>query len=115
MEQLYAEIETYMPAIEYCLAPKKQGENRGAGALRSQATLPDVSSSSPETEQMLDKHSLTLSEWVNKPTSRIRGLMTFQAAGGLPFVASVHHLATTAFIQHCNIYYEGVEETVTAI
>ena len=102
-----------LPSLEYCLAPKKQGETKGVAGLLSAGGIPEQSSS-VKSETELDKHGQILYDWVKKPASRLRGLMTWQSAGGLPFVSAVHHLASQCFVKHGNMYHEGAEDAVTA-
>ena len=46
----------------------------------------------------LEKHVLVRYEWLDsKKPSRIRMMLQWQGAGGLPYVASVHHRATQCF------------------
>ena len=40
--EVYAEIDSVLPSLEYCLAPKKQGEKKGA--LRSAVGILEQSS-----------------------------------------------------------------------
>ena len=56
-----------------------------------------------KVSETLDKYAKELYEWmdVNK-SSRIRMMMHWQGAGGLPYVASVHHRATHCFRYHGN-------------
>ena len=55
----------------------------------------------------LDKHAKILYEWVTGTQSRIRMLMSWQAAGGLSYVASVHHRATGCFLECGNSKHKG--------
>ena len=68
---------------------------KGSSSLRSSA---DVSISENKPDNELSKHAKILYDWVSieKP-SRIRMLMNWQAAGGLSFVSSVHHLCACCF------------------
>jgi len=95
-KELYDEISEILPALEYCLAPKKAFEKKGASSLRSGvAQEVPVSNKDPT---LLDKHGKQLYDWLDpKQRSRIRMLQNFQAAGGLSFVASVHHRASKCF------------------
>ena len=55
----------------------------------------------------LDMHAKILYEWVTGTQSRIRMLMSWQAAGGLSYVASVHHRATGCFLECGNSKHKG--------
>ena len=98
LKELYEEIDKVLPSLEYCLAPRKIKEKKGAGNLRSsgvEGNFP-LAPQKPETE--LDKHAKVLYEWLDPGTpSRIRMLMHWQAAAGLPFVASVYHRSAQCF------------------
>ena len=99
-KELYAEIDRIKPSLEYCLAPKKQVEKTGAASLRScgiQAT--EVSKDPAE----LDKHAKILYEWLEtSKVSRVRMMQNWQSAGGILFVAAVHHRAAQCFRYHGN-------------
>ena len=104
-KDLYAEIDQIYPALEYCLAPKKQADKSGASVLRQSAdTRDDSSKKDPST---LDKYANQIYEWMGQKTSRIRMLMSFQGAGGLPYGSSVHHRATQCFIAYGNKLHDG--------
>ena len=104
-EDVYAEIEEIYPALQYCLAPKKQADKSGANVLRQSADTRDVSS--VKEQSMLDKYAKQIYEWMTKRTSRIRMLMNFQSEGGLPYGSSVHHRATQCFIAFGNKHHDG--------
>ena len=111
-KELYDEIDRVLPSLEYCLAPKKQSDKKGVASLRSSSEV-SVPESKPTEE--LCKHGSILYDWLSaeKP-SRIRMLMNWQAAGGLPFVASVHHLCSRLFIEVGNsMHGEGNPSGVT--
>ena len=102
--ELYAEIDRLQPSLEYCLAPKKQAEKKGSASLRASA---EVSAAPSKDEKELLKHASILYEWLSLTTvSRIRMLMNWQAAGGLSFVASVHHLCATCFKHEGNSLHD---------
>ena len=105
-ENIYAEammeLDGILPSVEYLLAAKKEVEKSGAAALRGRASkASDVAGSKDDAE--LDRHAKILYEWMgtSKP-SRIRGIMHWQAKGGLSFVASVHHRCLQCFLYHGN-------------
>ena len=112
-QELYNEIDDVLPSLEYCLAPKKSSERKGSSSLRSSA---EVSITETKPKEKLCKHAKKLYDWlsIEKP-SRTRMLMNWQAAGGLSFVASVHHLCTSCFKQLGNsMHDDGSVAEVTA-
>jgi hypothetical protein len=112
--ELYTEIDTILPALEYCLAPKKEGVKSGAAALRAAATVSAPGAGSTQkTNEGLDKHAKILYEWVKQGCSRVRMLMNWQAAGGLSYVASVHHRGTQCLVGHGNQFHEGPQNVVS--
>ena len=101
-EEFYKEIEMILPSLQYCLAPKKQSEKKGAAALRSSgidaAVLADT-----KTEKELDEHAKKVYDWLDKSKlSRVRMMAHWQSCGGLAFVAQCHHRAATCFRYHGN-------------
>ena len=110
--ELYAEINRLQPSLEYCLAPKRQAEKKGSASLRASA---GKSNALAKDEKELLKHATILYEWLSLSTvSRIRMLMSWQAAGGLSFVASVHHLCATCFKHEGNsMHDEGAARSVS--
>ena len=114
-DELYVEIGELFPALEYCLAPKKQGQAKsGAAALRAAASVSEPGQASAEkTPEDLDKHAKSLYDWVMGPRSRVRMLMNWQAAGGLSYVASTHQRGTQCFIGYGNKFHEGEQTAVT--
>ena len=61
-----------------------------------------------KTPAELDRLPKELYDWMDVgKVSRIRMMMQWQGAGGLPFVASVHHLATQCFKYHGNSKHDG--------
>ena len=105
------EIEAIFPSLEYCLAPKKQSHNSGSSVLRQAAQTEETSSSKDVSS--LDKHAKAIYEWMAQKTSRIRMLMSYQGAGGLPYVASVHHRATQCFVLYGNKHHDGTGTAVS--
>jgi hypothetical protein len=97
--ELYEEIARILPSLEICLAPRKEFEKKaGAASLRSGGVSGLVSKASSPAPALLDQHAKILWDWIDKESqSRIRMLQNFQAAGGISFVASVHHRATRCF------------------
>ena len=90
-DEFYAELAKIKPAVLYCLAPKKVAEKSGAASLRSGTNSGPVSAEK-KSPQELDDHSKVLYEFLDtKRMSRIRMMLQWQSAGGLPFVVSVHH------------------------
>ena len=97
-KELYDEIKQISASLEYCLAPKKPSQKKsGAASLRAGGVSSLDQPVSPKSPEDLDKHAKTLYEWITKEGSRIRMLMTYQAAGGLSFVASCHYRATRCY------------------
>ena len=104
-EEFYKEIESILPSLQYCLAPKKQFEKKGAAALRASgmeaAVLAEKKSGSD-----LDQHAKKLYEWLDKSKpSRVRMMAHWQSCGGLSFVAQCHHRAATCFRYHGNSFH----------
>ena len=57
-----------------------------------------VSNPAGKEPEVLDKYATQLFEWMDhSKSSKIRMLLLWQGAGGLPYVASVHHRATQCF------------------
>ena len=111
--ELYAEIDRSMPALEYCLAPKKEAARTGAAGLRSSVSDAPVSQRTPE---LLDAHAKTLYEWLDtaKP-SRIRMLVHWQAAAGMSLVAAVYHRGAQAFRYQGNSLHDVTTETTVSL
>ena len=61
----------------------------------------------------LDKYAKEIYDWIKSTSSRIRMLMSYQGAGGLPYGASVHHRATHCFIVCGNKYHDGDGDSVS--
>ena len=101
-KELYAEIDDILPAIEYCLAPKKVSEKQGAASLRSSVSATEDTQSQKDPT-LLAKHAQKLYDWLDtSKVSRVRMLATWQSAGGLSFVAGCHHRASVCFRYHGN-------------
>ncbi|CAK0841881.1 unnamed protein product [Prorocentrum cordatum] len=104
-EELYKEIDYILPALQYCLAPKKQYEKKGAALLRSSGTEEQVQATG-RTPAELDKYAKQLYDWLDKTKlSRVRMMANWQSCGGLSFVAQCHHRATTCFRYHGNSFH----------
>ena len=100
--ELYKEIDHILPALQYCLAPKKQYEKKGAALLRSSGTEEQVQATGKSSEE-LDKYAKQLYEWLDKTKlSRVRMMANWQSCAGLSFVAQCHHRAATCFRYHGN-------------
>ena len=109
-KEIYAEIEIYKPALEYCLAPKKAFDKHGASSLRAGVSSGDLSGQAegtPKKAEELDKHARVLYEWVSGGRSRLRMLMNWQCAGGLAYVAAVHQRGVQCFVGYGNSKHEG--------
>ena len=65
-KEVYEEIDKILPAIAYCLAPKKAGVKSGATALRASATVSEqeAQTGGTKTPETLDQHSKALYEWM---------------------------------------------------
>jgi hypothetical protein len=100
--ELYKEIAMVLPALEYCLAPKKAKEGSGASALRSQvSTVEKVSERDPAE---LDKHAKVLYDWLDKDKrSYVRMMVAFLAEGGLSFNAVAYHRSARCFRYYGNL------------
>ena len=104
-EEFYKEIESILPSLQYCLAPKKQYEKKGAAALRASGMDAAVQADG-KTEPELDQHAKKVYEWLDKSTlSRVRMMAHWQSCGGLAFVAQCHHRAATCFRYHGNSFH----------
>ena len=104
--KVYQEIEVVHDAAVYCLASKKTVEKTGAAGLRVSAS--QVESPNQKTSEELKKYSDILFRWLTLPTSRLRMLMQWQGAGGLPYVAYCHLLGVQCFMQFGNKYHEHI-------
>ena len=110
--ELNAEIDEMLPEFKGLLTPKKEAAiHEGASVLRtgirgaSAAGAPDMQGLKANAEKMY--------RWLQRERSRIRMLMTWQAAGGLSFVVSAHHRATQCFVSHGNEHHEGMSTGVS--
>ena len=111
-KELYEEIDRILPAMEYCLAPKKAYEKTGGSMLRSASQASSSRSITSKSLEDLDSYALQLFEWldVTKP-SRIRMMIQWQGAGGLPYVCSAHHRATQCFKYHGNTTHNSEKQS----
>ena len=67
-----------------------------------------------KTPEELDKYAEQLYTWLaREQVSRIRMLMQWQGAGGLPFVSSVHHRASVCFRYHGNSQHHEDHKGIT--
>ena len=72
----------------------------------SQST--DTAQYAAKAPEELDKYAKELFEWIDvSKTSRIRMMLQWQGAGGLPYVASVHHRATQCFRYEGNAKHDA--------
>ena len=109
-QELYDELTDIKPSLEYCLAPKKAFEKSGASSLRAGVAFEAADGMAAGTAKEpaeLDRHARKLYEWVTQSQSRIRMLMTWQSAGGLSYVASVHQRAVQCFMEYGNVKHEA--------
>ena len=104
-EEFYKEIESILPSLQYCLAPKKLSEKKGAAALRASGMDAAVQADG-KTEPDLDQHAKKVYDGLDKSTlSRVRMMAHWQSCGGLAFVAQCHHRAATCFRYHGNSFH----------
>ena len=101
--ELYKEIDHILPALQYCLAPKKQSEKKGAALLRSSCDVEEQAQATGKSSEELDRYAKELYEWLDKTKlSRVRMMANWQSCAGLSFVAQCHHRAATCFRYHGN-------------
>ena len=95
-KEVYEEIASILPLLEFCLAPRKVSAKAGASCLRASGM--DQPTVERKDESALDAKAAKLYEWLDvSKVSRIRMLMHWQASAGLSYVASVHHRGTQTF------------------
>ena len=102
--QLYAEIEAVFEAATYCLAGKKKYAKKGSASLR---TAVSFEPSDKKEEAKLRAYAANLYNWIRQPKSRLRMLINWQMAGGLPYVCGTHLLGTQCFLELGNTYHDG--------
>ena len=112
-EALYEEIDTILASLEYILAPKEKRLWEGTACLHAAAH--DAEASVIKEPITLDAHAKTIWEWIDHPESRVRMLMTWQTAGGLPYTAGVHFRLTKSFKQFGNSAYTPETPNVSLI
>ena len=102
--QLYREIDMIFDAAVYCLAGKKQYVKKGASGLRTAVSFdPSVK----KEEEKLRAYAQNLYQWITLPKSRLRMLINWQMAGGLPYVSGTHLLGVQCFLACGNKYHDG--------
>ena len=102
--QLYKEIDMIFDAAVYCLAGEKQYVKKGVSGLRTAVSFdPSVK----KEEEKLRAYAQNLYQWITLPKSRLRMLINWQMAGGLPYVCGTRLLGTQCFLDHGNTYHEG--------
>ena len=109
-KELHTKINKFLPGLGYCLAPKKEVMKSGAAVLRAGAVVSDPGARatvSARSAEGLGKHSKALYDGVKLTCSRVRMLMTWQASGGLSYVAPVHHRGAQCFVNHGNLKHDG--------
>ena len=78
---------------------KKRSISSGASSLRSSAAPASIPAAAVVSADSLNAAAQALNEWVDPATpSKIRMMLLFQGSGGLPYVASVHHVITQSFL-----------------
>ena len=110
--QLYAEIEAVFESATYCLAGKKKYSKKGSSSLR---TAVSFESQDKKEEGKLRAYAANLYNWVKQPKSRLRMLINWQMAGGLPFVCGTHLLGTQCFLELGNTYHDGEGDKAVAL
>jgi hypothetical protein len=108
--QVYREIDVIYDAAVYCLAGKKQYNRKGASRLRSAVSFDPTATKSTET---LKGHAQTMYKWIGMRKSRLRMLMSWQSAGGLPYVAGTHLVGVQCFASCGNTYHKKGDKTVS--
>ena len=113
--EMYEEIEHASPAFEYCLVPRKIREKSGASMPRSSSEeSTDAAEYAARDLELLDKCARELYDWMDaEKTPRARMMLKWQVAGGLSYVASVHHRATRCFRYEGNTRRPGRNLTGT--
>ena len=102
--QLYREIDMIFDAAVYCLAGKKQYVKKGVSGLRTAVSFdPSVK----KEEEKLRAYAQNLYQWITLPKSRLRMLINWQMAGGLPYVSGTHLLGVQCFLACGNKYHDG--------
>jgi hypothetical protein len=109
--QLYKEIDLIFQAAEYCLAGKKQFNKKGAAGLRSAVSF-DTPTATRSVEQ-LKAYTQILYTWITSSKSRLRMLMGWQSAGGLPYVSWTHLYGVQCFVSCGNMYHGEVGKSVS--
>ena len=110
--QVYAEIEAVFESATYCLAGKKKYSKKGSSSLR---TAVSFESQDKKEEGKLRAYAANLYNWVKQPKSRLRMLINWQMAGGLPFVCGTHLLGTQCFLELGNTYHDGEGDKAVAL
>ena len=109
--QLYREIEMIYPSAVYCLAGKKQYQKKGASSLRSGVSFDPAADK--KCADTLKNHAKILYDWITVRQSRLRMLMAYQSAGGVPFVSGTHLLGVQCFLSCGNAYHETGDKSVS--
>ena len=109
--QLYREIEMIYPSAAYCVAGKKQYQKKRASSLRSGVSF-DLAADK-KCADSLKNHVKIMYDWITTRQSRLRMLMAYQSAGGLPFVSATHLLGVQCFLSCGNAYHETGDKTVS--
>ena len=61
----------------------------------------------------MKEYTKTLYDWISQKSSRLRMMMGWQAAGGLPYVSGTHLLGIQCFVNYGNAYHNTVDRTVS--
>ena len=66
-----------------------------------------------KSEETLKGHAEKVYKWITLKQSRLRMLMGWQAAGGLPYVSGTHLLGVQCFVAYGNSYHGKADKTVS--
>ena len=107
-------METILPSVTYCLAPKKQVQKKGASILRG-AQVSQVAMTEKKSDKELDRHAKVVYEFMdNQKPSRIRMLLGWQGSAGMAYVASVHHRGLQCF-RYCGNSLHSVNKAEVSL
>ena len=112
MVSIYKEVDALLPRIQYLLAGKKPYVKQGSASLRTAVSLESDGSAS-KTQPRLKEEAMFLYKWLQLPQSRLRMLIQWQSAGGLPYVCGTHLLASNVFVAMGNKCHPGTETGIS--
>ena len=70
------------------------------GALSLRRGVSAVHPVEPKSIPEINRHAKVVYEWIKRPKSYIRIIHSWQAAGGLSFVANVCHISMQCFFEY---------------